>query len=129
MPAETILIVDDDPVCLTVATFALRTAGFTTASAADGMEALDLLQSLQPDLILCDIQMPHIDGFELARRTRQLRRFRDIPMIALTSFDSPDTERRAYAAGFTAYLRKPVRAAALAARVRSFLDSRIATYA
>jgi CheY-like chemotaxis protein len=126
MAAETILIVDDDPICLTIASFALRTAGFTVKTAFDGMEALDLLQTLQPDLILSDIQMPNIDGFELARRTRQIARLRDVPMIALTAFDAPDTEERAFAAGFTAYMKKPLQPGMLAARIRRFLDRRIA---
>ena len=67
--------------------------------------------------------MPHMDGFELARRTRQIPRFRDIPMVALTAFDAPDTEQRARDAGFTAYMRKPVHAASLANRIRRFLES------
>ncbi len=121
MPPETILIVDDDPICLTIASLALQTAGYETRTAADGMEALDLLNVLQPALILSDIQMPHMDGFELARRTRQIPRLREIPMVALTAFDAPDTEQRAREAGFTAYLKKPIHAASLANRVRCFL--------
>ena len=124
MPPETILIVDDDPICLAIASLALQSAGFETRTAADGMEALDLLQVVQPALILSDIQMPHMDGFELARRTRQIPRFRDVPMVALTAFDAPDTEQRACDAGFTAYMMKPVHAASLANRLRRFLEGR-----
>ena len=122
MPAATILIVDDDPISLTVASLLLRQAGFATQTACDGMEALDLLQTLQPDLILSDIQMPNMDGFELARRTRQIPRLRGTPMIALTAFAAEDVEQRAYDAGFTAYMRKPVNGSGLAAGVRHFLD-------
>ncbi len=121
MPAETILIIDDDPICVTVTNLALRQAGFSTRTATDGMEALDLLQFFQPDLILSDIQMPNMDGFELARRTRQISRLRDTPMIALTAFASADAEQRAYDAGFTAYITKPVSGGTLAAYVRRFM--------
>ncbi|MCU1236447.1 MAG: response regulator receiver protein [Candidatus Solibacter sp.] len=124
MPAETILIVDDDPICLCLASHALRQAGFTTQTARDGVEALDLLQTLLPDLILSDIQMPNMDGFELARRTRQLPRLCDIPLIALSALARPDAQQRAYEAGFTAYLAKPVAGAKLTCEVRRHLDRR-----
>jgi CheY-like chemotaxis protein len=123
MPPETILIVDDDPICLAVAGLALRTAGFETRTAADGLEALDVLDALQPVLILSDIQMPNMDGFELARRTRQIPRFRNTPIVALTAFDAPDTEQRARDAGFTAYMKKPIHAVSLAARLRRLLEA------
>jgi CheY-like chemotaxis protein len=119
--AETILIVDDDPICLTLAGMALRHAGFAILTAADGMEALELLESLQPDLILSDIQMPNMDGFEFARHARLIPRFSDTPMIALTAFAATDTEQRLYDAGFTAYLTKPINSAGLVARVRQQL--------
>jgi CheY-like chemotaxis protein len=122
MPAETILIVDDDPICLALAGIALRQAGFATCTAADGLEALEVLQNILPDLILSDIQMPNMDGFEFASRTRQIPRLCDIPMVALTAFTLPDTEQRAYAAGFNSYLAKPVTGDFLISHVRSYLD-------
>lgn len=122
MPEETVLIVDDDPVCLALAGLALRHAGFTIQTAVDGMHALELLETVQPDLILSDIQMPNMDGFELARRTRQIARLRDIPLLALTAFAGPDTERRVYEAGFTAYLTKPVSGAGLVGHIRRYLE-------
>ena len=124
MLGEMILIVDDDPISLTFVRLVLCQAGFTTQTAGDGMEALDLLQTLQPDLILSDIQMPKMDGFELARRTRQILRLRDTPMIAFTACDNRETEKRAYDAGFTAYMTKPVEVGGLATGVRRFLEPR-----
>jgi two-component system chemotaxis response regulator CheY len=122
MPAQTILIVDDDPICIAVASLALRQAGFTIQAAADGVAALERLETLQPDLILSDIQMPNMDGFELARRARSMPRFREIPMIALTAFAGPATEQQAYDAGFTGYMAKPISASSLALRIRGFLE-------
>jgi CheY-like chemotaxis protein len=121
MPGETILIVDDDPICLTLASIALRHAGFAILTAGDGLEALDLLESVEPDLILSDIQMPHLDGFEFARHARKIKRLAGIPMIALTAFASPDMEQRIYEAGFTAYLDKPINSAGMVARIRRYL--------
>jgi CheY-like chemotaxis protein len=121
MPAETILIVDDDPICCTLAGIILRHAGFNTHTASDGLEALDLLQTIQPDLILSDIQMPNMDGLELARRTRQNPRLCEIPMVALTAANGTDMAERAYEAGFSAHLSKPIQGAALTAQVRRYL--------
>ena len=121
MPAELILIVDDDPICLSVARLVLSRAGFATQTAADGTEALDLLKTLQPDLIVSDIQMPRMDGFELARRARQISRLHDTPMIALTAFANQDAEQQAYDAGFTAYVSKPVNGSGLTIAVRRIL--------
>ena len=122
MPVETILIVDDDPICAAVASLALRQAGFTTQSATGGRQALEILKTLQPALILSDIQMPEMDGFELARRARQIPWLRDIPMVALTAFTGQATEQRAYEAGFTDFMTKPANAAALALCIRRLLE-------
>src|SRR4051794_25040058 len=122
MPAQTILIVDDDPICVAVATMALRQAGFVIQSAVDGLEALERLEAVQPDLPLWNIKSPNLGGFDRARRTRQIPRLRGIPMVALTAFLGVETEQRAYAAGFTGYLTKPINAGSLAAHLRSFLD-------
>ena len=126
MRSEIILIVDDDPICLTLARLVLRHSGFTIQTAADGREALDLLQTLQPDLILSDIQMPNMDGFELARSIRQISSLCDIPMIALTAYATKEAERLAYDAGFTGYMTKPISSGALAANIRRYLEYSIA---
>ena len=79
MAGETILIVDDVPVNLKLAGAILKREGYTIETAEDGEQALEKLRTLLPDLILSDIQMPVIDGFELARRVRQDERICDIP--------------------------------------------------
>ena len=121
MRAETILIVDDDPISLTVARLVLSQAGYLTETAADGLEALAALQRAVPDLIVSDIQMPNMDGYEFARRVREIPRFHATPLIALTAFATKESEQMAYDAGFSAYMTKPVTAAALAAGVRRHL--------
>jgi two-component system chemotaxis response regulator CheY len=126
MPSETILVVDDDPICRTLSRLVLTQSGFTIHTASDGMEALELLESLRPDLILSDIQMPNMDGFELARRTRQIARFRGIPMVAMSALTDPQTEQRAFAAGYSAFLPKPVSGPALAGFIRRHLEARFA---
>lgn len=124
MAGETILIVDDVPVNLKLAGAILKREGYTIETAEDGQQALDMLETLQPDLILSDIQMPVIDGFELARRVRQDERFRDTPMVALTALALKAGEERAKEAGFDGYLTKPIDTRTMGQRVREYLDKR-----
>jgi chemosensory pili system protein ChpA (sensor histidine kinase/response regulator) len=121
MPGQSILIVDDDPICLAIASMTLRQAGYTVQSAVDGIDALERLETFQPDLILSDIQMPNMDGFELARRTRSIPRLRGIPIVALSAHSGAATAQQAHEAGFTLYLSKPVSATVLANRIRALL--------
>ena len=122
MAGETILIVDDVPVNLKLAGAILKREGSHIETAEDGQEALAKLETMQPDLILSDIQMPVIDGFELARRVRQDERFREIPMVALTALAMKAGEERAREAGFDGYLTKPIDTRTMGLRVREYLD-------
>jgi CheY-like chemotaxis protein len=122
MAGETILIVDDVPVNLKLAGAILKREGYTIETAEDGEQALEKLQTLHPDLILSDIQMPVIDGFELARRVRQDARIRDIPMVALTALAMKAGEERALEAGFDGYLTKPIDTRTMGLRIREYLD-------
>ncbi|HUI81503.1 MAG TPA: response regulator [Bryobacteraceae bacterium] len=124
MAGETILIVDDVPVNLKLAGAILKREGYTIEFAEDGQQALDMLETLHPDLILSDIQMPIIDGFELARRVRQDERFRDTPMVALTALALKAGEERAREAGFDGYLTKPIDTRTMGLRVREYLDKK-----
>ena len=124
MAGETILIVDDVPVNLKLAGAILKREGYTIEYAEDGEQALQMLERLQPDLILSDIQMPVIDGFELARRVRQDERFRYTPMVALTALALKAGEERALEAGFDGYLTKPIDTRTMGLRVREYLDRR-----
>ena len=125
MAGETILIVDDVPVNLKLAGAILKREGYTIETAEDGQQALEMLETLQPDLILSDIQMPVIDGFELARRVRQDERFRTTPMVALTALALKSGEERAKEAGFDGYLTKPIDTRTMGLRVREYLDQRV----
>ena len=124
MAGETILIVDDVPVNLKLAGAILKREGYTIETAEDGEQALQMLETIHPDLILSDIQMPVIDGFELARRVRQDERFRDTPLIALTALALKAGEERAKEAGFDGYLTKPIDTRTMGLRVREYLDKR-----
>jgi PAS domain S-box-containing protein len=104
-----VLVVDDEDDALIMVRELLESAGarVTTATSAD--DALELLAADTPDLLLSDIGMPNMDGFEFIRRVRQLRSSsRDVPAAALTAYVRSEDRERAFASGFQAHLTKPI---------------------
>jgi len=128
MAGETILVVDDVPVNLKLVGAVLRREGYAVQTAADGEEALEILRTSHPDLILADIQMPVIDGFELTRRVKQDERLRDIPVVALTALALQAGAAKAREAGFDGYLTKPIDTRTMGRHVRHYLDNRPADF-
>jgi CheY-like chemotaxis protein len=126
MPGEPILIVDDTPVNLKLTRILLLNEGYRALTAGSAEEALELLRSYHPHLILADIQLPGMDGLELTRRIKQDEKTRDIIVVALTAFANPGDEQKALAAGCDGYITKPIDTRSLGARIRSFLDQRTA---
>src|ERR1700722_9439306 len=104
-----VLIVDDMPANLSVVVESLEGQGFRVLVALDGLEALERAQFSQPDLILLDVKMPGIDGFETCRRLKMDLRTRDIPVIFMTSLTSIGDLIEGFAAGGADYVTKPVR--------------------
>ena len=103
-PAK-ILVVDDEPANVDILETRLSAHGYEIVTAADGAEALALVESERPDLILLDVQMPRIDGFEVCRRIQS--RGAPLPVIFLTSNADDAHRREGTEAGATAYLSKP----------------------
>ena len=113
-----ILLVDDDLDLLSITGFALQQAGFLVVKASNGIEALDAFESEQPDLAVCDINMPRMNGFELARVLRQRS---DIPLMMLTVRQEDEDVVRALELGADDYLAKPFSPRILVARIRALL--------
>jgi DNA-binding response OmpR family regulator len=113
-----ILLVDDDPDLLAVTGFALQQAGFLVVSANDGMEALDAFNREQPDLAVLDVNLPRMNGFDLARRLRERSR---IPLVMLTVRAEEEDVVRALGLGADDYLTKPFSPRILLARIRALL--------
>ena len=112
------MLVDDDLDLLEVTAFALQQAGFVVVKAGDGVAALDMFEREQPDLAVLDINMPQIDGFEVARRLRGRSR---IPLLMLTARGEESDVVRALGLGADDYLTKPFSPKILIARVRALL--------
>jgi DNA-binding response OmpR family regulator len=103
----TILIVDDSPVVVEAVRDALARDGFNVLTAGDGIEALDLLKQNHIDLILLDIDMPRMNGYQLCKLIKRDDKFKDIPVVMLTA-KSSDTDRMwGVKAGTNEYLTKP----------------------
>ena len=113
-----VLVIDDAPDTLDVLEQILSYSGAATMTAPGAGAALALLEREVPDVIVSDVGMPEVDGFELMRRIRRRAATADIPAIALTAFTRQDDRDKALQAGFTDYLAKPVEPAALAAAIR-----------
>lgn len=105
----TILLVEDNEANIMTISGYLIAKGYKILIANNGQEALDILRSVQPDLILMDIQMPIMDGLEATQKIRQLPDFANIPIIALTALAMETDIDRCLAAGATSYLSKPVK--------------------
>lgn len=113
-----VLLVDDDPDLLSVTGFALRQAGFLVVTAMDGVMALEVFEQEQPDLAVLDINLPRMNGFELARR---LREGSSVPVIMLTVRGEEDDVVRALSLGADDYLTKPFSPKILIARIKAVL--------
>ena len=113
-----IMLVDDDLDLLEVTAFALQQEGFVVVKASDGIAALEAFEREQPDLAVLDINMPRLDGFELARR---LRGRSGIPLLMLTARSEEADVVRALGIGADDYLSKPFSPKILIARVRALL--------
>ena len=124
MAGEPILIVDDTPVNLKLTRILLVNEGYKVSTAASAEEALELLRSYHPLLILADIQLPGIDGLEMTRRIKRDPGTRDITVVALTAFAMPGDRQTAIDAGCDDYIAKPIDTRTLAVLIRELLDRR-----
>lgn len=105
---STILLVDDDPVMRELAHAKLQEAGYTVLLATNGAEGLEAIKEHSPDLVISDIEMPVMDGYELTRNIRADRKISETPVIVITASDHTDAVDRVFAEGATSFLAKPI---------------------
>jgi two-component system CheB/CheR fusion protein len=108
------LILDDSEDTITVLEQLLKLGGANVTTATDGAEALRLASERNFDVVLSDISMPEMDGYEFLQRLRTIQGRERVPVIAITGFGRPDDVERIRAAGFYSHLTKPLNLAALA---------------
>ena len=114
-----VLVVDDEPNIADVISMALRFQGFTVESAGDGRTALEAVVSFKPDLLVLDVMLPDMEGFEIARRLNADRV--QVPIIFLTARDATEDKVRGLTMGGDDYVTKPFSLEELVARIRTIL--------
>jgi DNA-binding response OmpR family regulator len=102
-----VMIVDDEPNIIIALEFLLQRAGFTVTKADSGIKALELLETEQPDLLILDVMMPGLTGFEVAARLRNQSRFEHLNIVFLTAKGTERDKAAGYATGADYYIVKP----------------------
>jgi two-component system cell cycle response regulator DivK len=116
-----ILIIEDQEDNRAIMRDLLSTAGYALIEAVDGEEGVRLARSERPDLILMDIQLPVLDGYEATRRIRAIADLKSVPIIAVTSYALSGDEAKTREAGCDSYVAKPFSPRELLAKVRALL--------
>lgn len=117
----TILIIDDDPDALSILETFLEARGHATRSAGSGEEGLLILEEADPELVILDVMMPGMDGWEVARRIRRNPRHADVSILMLTARDSRQDRQAGEEVGVDRYLVKPVGLDALSGEIDALL--------
>jgi DNA-binding response OmpR family regulator len=120
----TILVADDEEDLRELVAYRLTRSGYEVVAAVDGQEALELAREQRPDLMVLDVMMPRLDGYELTRRVRAEDSLRSVPVILLTARSQESDVSRGFEVGADDYLRKPFSPDELVARVRAVLGRR-----
>jgi two-component system cell cycle response regulator DivK len=108
MSAKKILLVEDNPVNRRLAGFLLRSQGYNVVEATNAVEALEIIAKNRPDLIVMDIQLPEMDGLEATTKLKAQPATAEIPVIAVTSYAMAGDREKAFAAGCSGYVTKPI---------------------
>ena len=119
--AARILIIEDNKANLELAEYLLKASGYTTLTATDGEEGVRSARKEHPDLIICDLQMPIMDGYEVVKHLKNDPLLRSIPVIAVTALSMPGDRNKVLAAGFDGYLSKPIEPETFVRTVEGFV--------
>lgn len=123
MAGEPLLIVDDKPENLKLARVLLQSEGFVVRTAPDAEEALRVLETYRPRLILMDIQLPGMDGLQLTRQLKADPATRDILILAVTAYAMKGDDRKTVEAGCDGYVSKPINTRTLPNLIRNLLGT------
>jgi two-component system cell cycle response regulator DivK len=124
MPAATILYIEDDQQNRVLVRRVLEASGFTVIEAENGTVGLQLAQELLPDLILLDINLPEISGYEVTSRLKELEALAHVPIVAMTANVMKGDREKTLAAGCDGYIEKPIDVDLLPDQINQFLSSK-----
>ena len=126
MPAR-ILIIEDDSASRELVKYLLEASGYVTLDAEDGNTGLRLALEAKPDLVICDLQMPVLNGYEVVRHLRENPSWRRVPLIAVTAFSMLGDRETALAAGFDDHITKPINPETFVGQIETFLLAELRT--
>jgi two-component system cell cycle response regulator DivK len=118
-----ILVIEDNEQNIYLLTFILEKHGYEVLQALNGMDGIEKVKKTSPDLILLDIQLPEMNGYEVARELRKIPESKVIPIIAITSYAMAGDREKALEAGCTGYLTKPINPDTFISRIEEFLSN------
>src|SRR3974390_980700 len=119
-----ILLVEDNDNNRYLAQFLLEREGFSVAAAVNGKQALEAARLAKPDLVVMDIQMPEMDGYETAERFKADPALAQIPLVGVSSFAMVGDRAKALTVGFAGYIEKPINTDTFAQEIKQFLEIR-----
>jgi CheY-like chemotaxis protein len=118
-----ILIIEDNATNMQLMVYLLNAFGHITLEATDGETGLAILQNELVDIILCDLQIPRLDGYEVARRVKSEPELRNIPLIAVTAYAMVGDRDKVLSAGFDGYISKPINPEIFTEEVEGYLSA------
>jgi two-component system cell cycle response regulator len=119
--AARVLLVEDNPANLALMQYLLQASGHTILTATDGREGVLVAQRESPDVILMDLQMPIMNGYEAARQVKEAPTLRGVPIIAVTAFAMVGDRDKILARGFDGYIAKPITPERFVSEVEGFI--------
>jgi CheY-like chemotaxis protein len=121
-----ILCIEDNEQNLYLVTFLLRSKGYEVLQAREGREGIDAAMRNRPDLILLDIQLPSMDGYEVARTLRTDPDLSEVPIVAVTSYAMVGDREKALGSGCSGFIEKPINPDTFLAQIEEYLDRSVA---
>jgi two-component system cell cycle response regulator DivK len=118
---RTVLLIEDNEQNRYLATFLLEQHGYKVVAAADGPLGISMARELKPDMILLDIQLPGMDGYQVARALRGHAELANLPIVAVTSYAMVGDREKSLAAGCNGYIEKPINPDTFVAEISRFL--------
>jgi CheY-like chemotaxis protein len=119
-----ILVIEDNPTNLALMTYLLKAFGHTPLAAHDGEQGVEMALRMNPDLILCDLALPKLDGYGVARRLKAEPSLKGVPLIAVTASAMVGDRDKVITMGFDGYISKPITPETFVGEVESYLQER-----
>lgn len=116
-----VLIIEDNEQNRYMLKFLLKSKGYEVYESAEGLTGVEMAKEILPDFILLDIQLPEMDGYEVASRLRKTEKLKETPIIVVTSYAMPGDREKAIESGATGYIEKPINPDTFIDQMRTFL--------